>query len=281
MLSRAAVTENRPVSRRRRVLLVAAAVAGVAAGTVAAVAARSPADGGLPAPRAIAPVLERPGPVLLVPGYGGATSPLVMLQRRLEREGREAVIVRLPGNGTGDLREAAEAVAAAADAAVSRGAGSVDVVGYSAGGVLARYWVAELGGAEHARRVVTLGSPHHGTDLATAGVAYPQLCPLACRQLVPGSDLLEDLNGGDESPDGATWISLWTTQDSVVTPPDSARLEGALNVVLQDVCPGVQVSHADLPVAPVVRGLVVRALGAGDVETPDPADCSALQALGL
>ena len=273
MLSRGPVTENRPVSRRRRVLSALLGLAVVAAGATAYVTGRDPAR-----PATVLPAQE-PGPVLLVPGYGGATGPLGMLRNRLEREGRRVVVLDLPGDGTGDLREAARALAAAADAVVADG-GSVDVVGYSAGGVVARYWVRELGGAGTARRVVSLGSPHHGTDLARYGELYPQLCPLACRQLLPTSDLVTGLNRDDETPEGPQWLTVWSTGDTVVTPPASARLEGAVNVVLQDVCPGLAVTHADLPVSPLVRGLVVRALGTDDIEAPGPDDCATLQALG-
>ena len=274
MLSRGPVTENRPVSRRRRVLPALLVLAAVAGGAALYAATR-----GSDVPATTLPSQE-PGPVLLVPGYGGATGPLGTLRNRLERDGRRVVVLRLPGDGTGDLREAARALDAAADALVAGGAGSVDVVGYSAGGVVARYWVRELDGAASARRVVSLGSPHHGTDLATFGGLYPQLCPLACRQLFPTSDLLAELNRQDETPDGPQWLTIWSTDDTVVTPPASARLEGAVNVVLQDVCPGLTVTHADLPVSPLVRGLVVRALGPEDVDAPEPAECAALQALG-
>lgn len=208
-----------------------------------------------------------PGPVLLVPGYGGSTAALEVLAAALRDAGREAVVVPLPGGGTGDLRASAQALDAVADAALAAGAPSVDVVGYSAGGLVARLWARDSPG--DLRRVVTLGSPHHGTEIASLGAAFnPGSCPEACLQMVPGSDLLDDLNDGDETPDGPRWLSLWTTQDTVVTPPESARLEGAVNVALQDLCPGLQVSHAQLPTAPVVRSLVLQAISSERLEQP-------------
>ena len=99
--------------------------------------------------------------------------------------------------------------------------------------------------------MVTLGSPHHGTSLADlAGGLAPAQCPEGCRQLATGSDLLARLNAGDETPDGPTWVSIWTTQDETVTPPDSARLDGALNLPVQSVCPDARVGHGELPARP-------------------------------
>ena len=107
--------------------------------------------------------------MLLVPGYGGSTTSLEVLAARLRAAGREAVVVPLPGDGTEDLTcDVPPLVAAAAQAALAGGAPSVDVVGYSAGGVVARLWEA-AGGAAVTRRVVTLGSPHHGTSVAGLG----------------------------------------------------------------------------------------------------------------
>lgn len=206
------------------------------------------------------------GPVLLVPGYGGATGALEVLAAALRATGRDARVVPLPGDGTGDLRESAAALRAAADAALAAGAPSVDVIGYSAGGVTARLYVQEH--PEDVRRVVTLGSPHHGTKLAALGVVLsPGSCPVACQQLAPGSDLLDGLNE-DETPDGPQWLAVWTVQDETVTPPESARLDGAVNVALQDLCPGLQVTHGQLPTGPVVRSLVLQALSMADVARP-------------
>ena len=223
----------------------------------------------------IAPVRQdRPGRVLLVPGYGGSPGSLAALAAALRADGREVVVVALPGDGTGDLRQDARAVRAAA-----AGASSVDVVGYSAGGVAARYWVRSLGGDRVARRIVTLGAPQHGTAVASLGATFASgACPVACQQLVPGSPLLNALNDGDETPRGPQWLSLWTAQDDTVTPPSSARLAGAVNVVLQDVCPGEQIGHGDLPTTPLVIGIVREALGVAPLRRPT--GCAALKAAG-
>lgn len=214
----------------------------------------------------------RPGPVLLVPGYGGSTASLEVLAGALRTKGRTAEVVRLPGDGTGDLRQAAAALDAVAQRLLAGGAPSVDVVGYSAGGVVARLWARDH--AAQVRRVVTLGAPHHGTGVAALGaVLAPGACPLACQQLVPGNALLDELNKGDETPAGPEWLSLWTEQDEVVTPPDSARLAGATDVALQQVCPGLQVGHGELPRDPTVTRIVEQALDAPSITAPTPAVC--------
>jgi triacylglycerol lipase len=215
-----------------------------------------------------------PGPVLLVPGYGGNLESLQPLAAALRSSGRTAVIVEPVGDGTGDLRKQAEHLADVADRLRDdTGAASVDVVGYSAGGVVARLWVRDAGGAGVARRVLTLGSPHHGTSQAALGAEFAGGCSEACEQLVPDSDLLRRLNAGDETPAGPLWVTVRSTSDQVVTPVDSAALSGALNVVVQDVCPGSTVAHGDLPGHPVVLALLGSALDPEIPQAPTDVAC--------
>ena len=220
-----------------------------------------------------------PGPVVLVSGYGGSTTALRALGDRLRAADRRTVLVPPVGDNTGDLSEQARALDTVVRAQLAAGAASVDVIGYSAGGVVTRVWAARLGGAQVARRIVTLGSPHHGTDAAqlAAGVLGSG-CPTACHQLAPSGDLLRDL---PDAPSGPRWTSLWTATDELVSPPDSARLKGAVDVELQAVCPGRQVSHGRLPTDPVAVGLVLRALGdPGLTGAPPTSQCGALAASG-
>ena len=134
--------------------------------------------------------------MLLVPGYGGSTGSLDSLASRIRATGRTATVLDLPGTGTGNLvTDAAALLNSAVNNAVAHGAPSVDVIGYSAGGVVALIWARQDDGLNRARRIITLGSPFHGTSLASAAQAFvPDACPVACQQLTPGSPLLASLD---------------------------------------------------------------------------------------
>jgi triacylglycerol lipase len=241
---------------RRRLVIVLLAVVIIAAISVTATVIARRATGTSPV------ASDVPGPVLLVPGYGGSTSSLQPLATALTAAGKQVHIIELPDNAQGDLNAQAEALAAQAKAVLSQSkAASVDVVGYSAGGVVTRLWVRDHGGAGLVRRVVTLGSPQHGTQLASLGSLVPGACPVACQQLAADSQLLDGLNAGDETPAGPAWVSVWTTSDDVVLPPDSAQLAGALNLTVQSLCATDRVTHSGLPGDAVVRRIVIAALG--------------------
>ncbi len=264
-------------ARRRLLLVLIALLAAAAVATGVLFAMRS--GGRVPSAPAVAQ--DRPGPVLLVPGYGDSVSALAMLARRLRAAGKDATVVDLPDHAQGDLGRQADALGVAAQAALARtGAASVDVVGYSAGGVVARLWAKDRDGARLARRVVTLGSPQHGTALATLGSLVSGACPLACQQLVPTSSLLSALNNPPELPSGPVFVSLWTSRDEVVLPPDSARLTGAVNIEIQQVCAGSEVGHSQLPTDPLVAAMVVAELTSGPARQFGAADCARLGAAG-
>lgn len=255
-----------PARRRFVLLLVLAILVVVLAGAGLAVL-RAVGD-------RVRPVAQDvPGPVLLVSGYGGSTGSLDPIRRTLTAAGRDVVVVTPVGSGTGDLRTQARSLGDQADAAMTRfDASSVDLVGYSAGGVVARSWVRDFGGASVARRVLSIGSPQHGTTLAELAVGVAGSCPTACRQLAPDSELLRTLNAGDETPPGPVFVSLWSSADQTVVPPDSARLDGALNFTVQSVCPSARTSHGGLPGDPVVAAALATTLGSDAPRPPTGTD---------
>ena len=138
------------LSPQRRRLVVLVAALGLAIAAFAAVVARGDRSGA---------DQSRPGPVILVPGYGGRLSSLDDIADRLRRAGRSVQELPLPDGGVGDLHGQADALDAAVQRDLSRGAPSVDLVGYSAGGVVVRLWVSEGDHAGLVRRVVTIGTP--------------------------------------------------------------------------------------------------------------------------
>jgi triacylglycerol lipase len=258
------------LSPRRRVLLgglaLVVAVVAVVVGLLV--------PGGQPQP-----VSGRPGAVLLVPGYGGSTTSLDELAARIRATGRTATVVQLAGDGTGDLTVQARVLDGYVNRAIGAGSGPVTVIGYSAGGVVAWLWYVDFGGAARTSKIITLGSPLHGARIAAVGTGYdPALCPVACQQLVPGSALLTQLQQSAEPR--PPWLSLWSTDDQTVQPPDSARLSGAVNVPLQSICPGVNIQHGQLPTAPLVVGLVLHTLATNRITAPGPGACAALEAAG-
>lgn len=253
---------------RRRLALVLAAILAVALVVVVVVLVSTGSEDEKTVDQA------RPGPVIVLPGYGGGTEPLTPLLAALRSEGREAVLFKPTDNEQGDLRVQAKRLAALADStAESSDAGSVDVIGYSAGGVIARLFVRDYDGADVVRRVLTLGSPHHGAEVAGSAGELAGGCPKACEQLAIDSDLLRQLNAGDETPAGPEWETIRSASDQTVTPTDSARLDGALNIRIQDLCPDKTTSHGGLPGDSVVLAALPTLLGADKPRAPADVSC--------
>jgi hypothetical protein len=112
--------------------------------------------------------------------------------------------------------------------------------------------------------------------------------PAALWQMRQGSRFLGALNAGDETPGDVSFTSIWTATDELVQVlalgnPTSV-LEGASNVMVQDVCAGRLVSHVGLAVDAPTFALVKDALthpGGADPGRLDPTSCLELGIAGL
>jgi triacylglycerol esterase/lipase EstA (alpha/beta hydrolase family) len=263
----------RSLSPRRRLLLLAVVVLAMAGSLAGLLIGLRPGQ--------IAKPPEGPVPVVLVHGYDGTPAGMATMAARLRADGRQVVTVALPDRGTGDIEVSAQVLAQAVDATRAR---RVDLVGYSAGGIVVRDYLGQPGRAARARHVVLLGTPNHGAQLAgVAALLGPQLCDGACAQLAPDSPLLRRLNrlvGGLEVAGGMDVTSIWTARDRTVTPPTSAVLAGARNIRMQDVCADSVTSHANLVRDPLAIGLVVRAVDGGLARQLTAAACAATRAAG-
>ncbi|MCC3769239.1 alpha/beta fold hydrolase [Streptomyces sp. UNOC14_S4] len=157
-----------------------------------------------------------------------------------------------------ELRDFVEAVRGAT------GAAKVDIVGHSQGGMMPRYYVKFLGGADKVNDLVGIVPSNHGTTNPLAKPAGWTFCPSCVDQQV-GSDLMKKLNEGDETPAGPEYTVITTRHDEVVVPYTSALLTGPkehlTNVVLQDKCPLDPFMHDQATKDPVVAQWVLNALG--------------------
>lgn len=218
---------------------------------------------------------EKGGPVVVLPGYGGGLGLLVPIAVALRAEHRQIVVFKPTHHETGDLRVQAKRLRDLVNTTLDKThAKSVDVVGYSAGGMIARLWVRDYGGDKLARRVLTIAAPNHGTkrsniEALTAGGD----CPATCVQLSDGSSFLSKLNAGDETPSGPTWITIRSSTDDVVTPASSVILDGALNLLVQDGCPVATTTHVGMPSDPYVLAALASTLGKAPPAAPSFVTC--------
>jgi triacylglycerol lipase len=158
-------------------------------------------------------------PVLLVHGYIHNRSAFLAMSRQLKRAGFRYV----DGFNYNALTEGIPDAAVRLGAEVERvlaatGADRVMIVGHSMGGMVARYYVQELGGEDTVDTVVTLGSPHRGTYASYVGLGK------ATAQLRPGSSMLRRLESSAR-PGPVRWIAYWSDLDVFVTPIGNAKLE--------------------------------------------------------
>ncbi|MFF1377608.1 alpha/beta fold hydrolase [Streptomyces sp. NPDC058308] len=165
-----------------------------------------------------------------------------------------------------ELRDFVEAVRGAT------GAAKVDLVGHSQGGMMPRYYVKFLGGADKVDDLIGIVPSNHGTSNPLAAPLGDTVCP-ACADQVTGSELLAKLNSGTETPVGPDYTVLTTRHDEVVVPYTSALLSGpkeyVTNIVVQDRCPLDPFLHDQATKDPVVAQWVLHALDRQGPADPD------------
>ncbi|WP_016934813.1 esterase/lipase family protein [Rhodococcus sp. R1101] len=152
--------------------------------------------------------------------------------------------------GTGDIRvSAAQFGDFVTEVQGATGAEEVDVVGYSQGATVARYYINELGGAEIVDRWVGMASPTYGGTFYGIGAAVATLpgatdivegeFSVALVQQLEGSELLAELNTPTDTVPGVRYTTIGTEVDEVIQPAGNVALRGggATNYVVQELCP--------------------------------------------
>jgi triacylglycerol esterase/lipase EstA (alpha/beta hydrolase family) len=164
-------------------------------------------------------------PVLLLHGVLCNAGVWMRMTRYLTRRGLGGLYSLSYGPPLASIEDFADQVAAKIDAIVQvTGARSMMIVAHSMGGLVIRAYARKYGTAKLAR-VLTIGSPHHGSMHAWL------LTGTSLAQLRPGNAWLAALNRTPLDP-ALRFVSLWSWHDSMVAPQTSAELPGAIDVTV-------------------------------------------------
>ncbi|MEU4131465.1 esterase/lipase family protein [Streptomyces wuyuanensis] len=202
------------------------------------------------------PSSAHPRPVVLVHGtFGNSVDNWLALAPYLVKRGYCVFSLdygQLPGvpffHGLGPIAKSADQLDAYVDRVLAAtGAGEVDLVGHSQGGMMPRHYLKFLGGADKVNALIGLAPDNHGTTLhGLTGLLkyFPGAADLldsatpGLADQIAGSAFLTKLNEGGDTVPGVRYTVIATKYDEVVTPWRSAFLDGpnVKNVTLQDLC---------------------------------------------
>jgi len=160
-------------------------------------------------------------PLVLVHGLLDTPRLFSRLERRLEGQDRPVLSPHLPHRfGATPLRQLAQQL----DGLIQERWGvetAIDILGFSMGGVIARTWLQELGGAKRTHRFLSVGSPQQGTLTAQC---VPAWLFAGLADMKRGSPLLRSLNGNYSDLQAVECISFFCRWDLMVCPGWQALL---------------------------------------------------------
>ncbi len=123
-----------------------------------------------------------------------------------------------------------------------------DLIGFSMGGIVSRYYVQKLGGIDKVERLITISSPNNGTIMG-------HLLPfIGCQQMRPNSAFLTALNNEIHLLNKLKFTSIWTPFDLMILPANSSQLPIGKEVKVP------VFAHAIMPSADITIKAVTEAL---------------------
>ncbi|WP_370247185.1 esterase/lipase family protein [Nocardioides sp.] len=266
-----------------RTLLLIALMVGLVVGSPLPSPARAAAPASTSTPSWLscpdaATLRDARGVVLLVPGTGSRPDEAFSwgYQRALTAEGYATCTVSLAKDGLASFTRAAVRVRRAIRVTAALAGRRISVIGHSQGGALpvwaVKYWPAAAAVVDD---VVSLAGPFGGTQLGNELCLLNRCSPLAW-QLRQGSRTVAALRRAP-LPARVSVTSLAGPYDEIVRPqPQASELPGAVNIVLNQVCPADPSEHGLILGDPVGWALTLDALthpGPGDPARIDPATC--------
>ncbi|MBC7981187.1 MAG: lipase [Armatimonadetes bacterium] len=169
------------------------------------------------------PVSPRYERAVLVHGIFENGTAFQALKTRLEALGIQCFVPQLkPCDGRAGLEKLAQNLRSDIEAEFGESA-KFAVVAFSMGGLVSRYYLQHLGGAQRCETFITISSPHHGTNVARI---YPTI---GARQMRPGSPFLRSLEETEDSLGNIPIVSYRTPMDLMILPTASSIWQRAEN----------------------------------------------------
>ncbi|MEH2180028.1 esterase/lipase family protein [Nostoc sp.] len=169
---------------------------------------------------------QQRNPVLLIHGIDDTEAVFHKMRAYLIQRGWSVYSLNLvPNNGDVGLDELAKQIANYVTATFAPEQ-RLDLIGFSMGGIVSRYYVQRLGGINRVQRFLTISSPHRGTV-----VAYGSRRP-GCLQMRPDSIFLKDLNSDAVMLGQLDFTSIWTPYDLMIVPANSSQMPVGSQVIV-------------------------------------------------
>ncbi|MEW2138748.1 alpha/beta fold hydrolase [Streptomyces sp. NPDC005409] len=240
------------------------------------------------------PSAAHPRPVVLVHGtFGNSVDNWLGLAPYLVHRGYCVYSLdygQLPGvpffNGLGPIDKSAGQLDVFVDKVLAAtGSAETDIIGHSQGGMMPRYYLKFLGGADKVNNLVGLAPSNHGTTL----LGFTKLLPFfpgaedlistatpGLADQIAGSPFQQKLNEGGDTVPGVKYTVIATKYDEVVTPYRTQFLDGpnVRNVVLQDLCVLDFSEHAGIGITDRIAWH--EALNALDPAHAEPTTCASV-----
>ena len=106
----------------------------------------------------------------------------------------------------------------------------LDILGFSMGGIIGRYWIKKFSGYKRTRRFISVGSPHKGTLASQLVPNYPFK---GISEMKINSFLLKELSNYDYLLNSINCISFFTYWDLMVFPGWRANLNSGEKISLK------------------------------------------------
>jgi triacylglycerol esterase/lipase EstA (alpha/beta hydrolase family) len=199
-------------------------------------------------------------PIVLIHGVLVNDGVWLFVRRFLRRRGIAPVYTINYGPPLADIESFSEQLHAKIEQVrAATGAERVVLLAHSMGGLVARAYMRRHGGGRVAK-LITIGTPHHGSILAFTFPGY------SLGQMHPGNSWLAELNRDEARATPVPIVSIWSRHDNMVAPQASAELLGAENIAVAGIAHNALLGDAGVMEIAAIE--IVRAKDASNLPEP-------------